>query len=146
MITIRLTKRPSITTDNLVKSRNNSYTVNCIVCTLRKWDEQLVGSLAKHIPDFCERKPQHVSLQLGVSSTARRQLADQLTHIFTEKFNAPGETSAGFGLIGLHPCGDLAATLLRFYEAEEEARFICIVGCCYMKMTLRSVHCTSDLE
>jgi len=43
-----------------------------------------------------------------------------------------------FGLVGLHPCGDLAPTLLQLFSACEEAKFISIVGCCYMKMTTKS--------
>ncbi|XP_001603138.1 protein RRNAD1 [Nasonia vitripennis] len=99
----------------------------------RKWDEQLSASLAKHLPDFRERKPRHVSLLVEASSEARRQLADQLTRVFGEDED---NNDTGFGIVGLHPCGDLAASLLRLYANEESARFICIVGCCYMKLTL----------
>jgi hypothetical protein len=102
----------------------------------RKWDEQLLASLVKHIPDFREKKSQYISLQVGISNTARRQLADHLMHIFVNDFNITSEKS-GFGLIGLHPCGDLATTLLRLYSTDERVKFICIVGCCYMKLSLR---------
>ncbi|XP_011494298.1 PREDICTED: protein RRNAD1-like [Ceratosolen solmsi marchali] len=101
----------------------------------RKWDEQLVASLIKYIPDFCERKSTYISLQVGISSAERRQLADRLTNIFIKDFNITNEKN-GFGLVGLHPCGDLASTLLRLYSTDERARFICIVGCCYMKLSL----------
>ncbi|XP_014204204.1 protein RRNAD1-like [Copidosoma floridanum] len=113
----------------------------CVVCveqneslleTARKWDEQLKVSITKHVSDFSGKKPQHVSLLVGVTRAARQQLANQLSGIFVEKFH----DNSGFGLIGLHPCGDLAATLLKFYASEEKARFICIVGCCYMKLTM----------
>ncbi|KAJ8678870.1 hypothetical protein QAD02_014657 [Eretmocerus hayati] len=102
----------------------------------RKWDEQLLASLKKHITDFDGRKPQHVSLQVGVSQSSRRQLSDQLTHMFNEKFDDSNE-KYGYGIIGLHPCGDLAAALLKMYASEDDVRFICTVGCCYMKLTLR---------
>lgn len=40
-----------------------------------------------------------------------------------------------FGIVGLHPCGDLAALLLKIFNESIEAIFINLVGCCYMKLT-----------
>lgn len=40
-----------------------------------------------------------------------------------------------FGLIGLHPCGDLAIILTNFFLKCDKVRFLNIVGCCYMKLT-----------
>lgn len=40
-----------------------------------------------------------------------------------------------FGLIGLHPCGDLAVLLLMCFLHSPEVKFLQIVGCCYMKLT-----------
>lgn len=40
-----------------------------------------------------------------------------------------------FGLVGLHPCGDLAPSLLRLFLACHECHFIKLVCCCYMKLT-----------
>uniref|UniRef100_A0A182WIP3 Methyltranfer_dom domain-containing protein n=1 Tax=Anopheles minimus TaxID=112268 RepID=A0A182WIP3_9DIPT len=40
-----------------------------------------------------------------------------------------------FGLIGLHPCGDLAPSLLRLFLACRECRFVKLVCCCYMKLS-----------
>ncbi|KAJ3639357.1 hypothetical protein Zmor_002719 [Zophobas morio] len=40
-----------------------------------------------------------------------------------------------FGIVGLHPCGDLGATLLKLYNECDKVQFINIVGCCYMKLT-----------
>lgn len=40
-----------------------------------------------------------------------------------------------FGIIGLHPCGDLASILIDFFIKCKEAKFINVVGCCYMKLT-----------
>uniref|UniRef100_A0A182SHT8 Methyltransferase domain-containing protein n=1 Tax=Anopheles maculatus TaxID=74869 RepID=A0A182SHT8_9DIPT len=40
-----------------------------------------------------------------------------------------------FGLIGLHPCGDLAPSLLRLFLACQECRFVKLVCCCYMKLS-----------
>lgn len=40
-----------------------------------------------------------------------------------------------FGIIGLHPCGDLAAILLNFFLNCPQAKFVNLVGCCYMKLS-----------
>ncbi|ETN65498.1 hypothetical protein AND_002724 [Anopheles darlingi] len=45
-----------------------------------------------------------------------------------------------FGLIGLHPCGDLAPSLLRLFLACKECRFIKLVCCCYMKLSCVKLH------
>jgi len=39
------------------------------------------------------------------------------------------------GIIGLHTCGNLGSTLLRFYRDCENFVFINIVSCCYMKLS-----------
>ncbi|KRT80597.1 hypothetical protein AMK59_5705, partial [Oryctes borbonicus] len=43
-----------------------------------------------------------------------------------------------FGIVGLHPCGDLGPALLRLYQECHNIKFITIVGCCYMKLTSES--------
>lgn len=40
-----------------------------------------------------------------------------------------------FGIIGLHPCGDLASILINFFHENVEPRFLNLVGCCYFKIT-----------
>lgn len=63
---------------------------------------------------------------------------------FSTKHNAVnmGESSgvllmekSGFILTGLHACGDLTPTFLRFYVNCDIAAGLCSVGCCYMKIT-----------
>lgn len=44
-----------------------------------------------------------------------------------------------FGIIGLHPCGDLAAILISLFLRIPQARFLHLVGCCYMKLTTNVV-------
>ncbi|XP_065560150.1 methyltransferase-like protein 25B isoform X2 [Artemia franciscana] len=41
----------------------------------------------------------------------------------------------GFGIIGLHTCGDLVPYMLRYFAASEKIRYLVSAGCCYMKMT-----------
>lgn len=50
-------------------------------------------------------------------------------------FNLKTTQSFRFGIVGLHPCGDLAALLLKIFNVSNEAIFINLVGCCYMKLT-----------
>ncbi|ELP90639.1 hypothetical protein EIN_022580, partial [Entamoeba invadens IP1] len=38
-------------------------------------------------------------------------------------------------LTGLHPCGDLTPTLLRMFQGIPEIKSVCMVGCCYHKLT-----------
>ena len=38
-------------------------------------------------------------------------------------------------LVGLHTCGDLAATMLKVFAESEEVAGLVSVGCCYMKLT-----------
>lgn len=40
-----------------------------------------------------------------------------------------------FGIVGLHPCGDLASILMNFFLNCPQAVFVNLVGCCYMKLT-----------
>ncbi|XP_028048622.1 protein RRNAD1 [Monomorium pharaonis] len=103
----------------------------------RKWDRELLMTLHKHWPDLSINAPQHVSIKLESTSSDQSGTVEDIRRIFIDNFNLNAGES-GFGIVGLHPCGDLAATLLRLYASRCEPRFICIVGCCYMKLTLEN--------
>ncbi|EDV59603.2 protein RRNAD1 isoform X1 [Drosophila erecta] len=45
-----------------------------------------------------------------------------------------------FGVIGLHPCGNLGPTLMRMFLCCPQAKFLNFVGCCYQKMTTQATH------
>ncbi|XP_012234528.1 methyltransferase-like protein 25B [Linepithema humile] len=100
----------------------------------RKWDKELLVSLSKHLPDLPVDLPQHVSLKLENTTLDQTKTIKNIQKIFSNNFNLD-EKKSRFGIVGLHPCGDLAAMLLKLYTSQCEARFICIVGCCYMKLT-----------
>ncbi|XP_077261641.1 methyltransferase-like protein 25B isoform X2 [Temnothorax americanus] len=102
-----------------------------------KWDDELLMTLSKHLPDLPVNTPQHVSIKLENINSDQSATIRDIRRIFSHNFNS-GEKKSRFGIVGLHPCGDLAATLLKLYASQSEARFICIVGCCYMKLTLES--------
>ncbi|XP_043794082.1 protein RRNAD1-like [Apis laboriosa] len=103
----------------------------------RKWDQELLMSIRKHIPTFYQKCPQHFTAKLEPSNLVESELIRQLKELFKNEFDL-NETETEFGLIGLHPCGDLAPILLKLYSSRNEAKFICIVGCCYMKLTIQS--------
>ncbi|XP_014489337.1 PREDICTED: protein RRNAD1-like isoform X2 [Dinoponera quadriceps] len=101
----------------------------------KKWDQELLVSITKHLPDLLVKLPQHVSVKLESTDFEQAETVESIQRMFAENFHL-NKTRTEFGIVGLHPCGDLAATLLRLYTYRREARFICIVGCCYMKLTL----------
>ncbi|XP_003703845.2 methyltransferase-like protein 25B [Megachile rotundata] len=103
----------------------------------RKWDQELFLSIKKHLPNFCQKCPQQFIAKLESANLVESQLVSQLQELFQNKFNLD-ELETKFGLVGLHPCGDLAPILLKLYSSRSEAKFICIVGCCYMKLTIQS--------
>lgn len=37
----------------------------------------------------------------------------------------------GIGLVGLHTCGDLSASSIRLFSANDDIKSVCNVGCCY---------------
>lgn len=65
---------------------------------------------------------------------------DILTSIKNNFNPMKGLTSPKLGLIGLHPCGDLAVLLLKSFLKSDEVKFLKIVGCCYMKLTTETTH------
>nr|XP_023012369.1 protein RRNAD1 [Leptinotarsa decemlineata] len=47
-----------------------------------------------------------------------------------------GSSDLRFGIVGLHPCGDLGSLLLKLYSDCSNITFINMASCCYMRMTL----------
>ncbi|OAD52468.1 Protein RRNAD1 [Eufriesea mexicana] len=91
----------------------------------RKWDQELLMSIKKHIPNYYQKCPQYFTAKLESSSLVESKLARQLKELFQNEFDL-SEKETEFGLIGLHPCGDLASILLKLYSSRNEAKFICI--------------------
>lgn len=106
----------------------------------RLYDKELLMSLCKHIPNFSPVKLEHVSVKLETSNHAQEKVKQLLHDVFANSYDVDPEC-LNYGIIGLHSCGDLASILLNLYSSTKEARFMCIVGCCYMKMTLQ---CDND--
>ncbi|XP_037948743.1 protein RRNAD1 [Teleopsis dalmanni] len=75
------------------------------------------------------QRPHHITLRLTADMTAQQfitKLKDELK-LKDEDFR--------FGIIGLHPCGDLAPILMRLFLNCKQAKFLNFVSCCYMKLT-----------
>ncbi|XP_039760390.1 protein RRNAD1-like isoform X2 [Pararge aegeria] len=51
-----------------------------------------------------------------------------------------------YGLIGLHPCGDLGPLLIKHFVNSNEVKFICVVGCCYMKLSCKGESCSYPMS
>ncbi|XP_059486703.1 methyltransferase-like protein 25B [Neocloeon triangulifer] len=99
----------------------------CLTEKAKKIDEQLIRCLKK-IEN--EKKPP-VHINKSIHSALNK---DELIKILMDAFGLESETKLKFGLVGLHPCGDLGPTLMRLLTNCENAVFLNLVGCCYMKM------------
>eukprot|EP01122_Echinamoeba_exundans_P003507 TRINITY_DN13596_c0_g1_i1.p1 TRINITY_DN13596_c0_g1~~TRINITY_DN13596_c0_g1_i1.p1 ORF type:complete len:512 (-),score=57.15 TRINITY_DN13596_c0_g1_i1:474-2009(-) len=53
-----------------------------------------------------------------------------------EAIEESGDTKSGGVLVGLHTCGDLAASMLRMFNASPQVDAVLNVGCCYNLMTV----------
>lgn len=75
------------------------------------------------------KRPVHLTQRLN-STTKPTEFIESIR----EAFQLPS-TDFQFGIIGLHPCGDLGATLMRMFLNCKQAKFLNFVGCCYQKMS-----------
>ncbi|CAF4875279.1 unnamed protein product [Pieris macdunnoughi] len=90
----------------------------------RKLDLELEYTAKKYLD---EEKVTHLPRPIHCNETL--STADQL-----EKLTISSSIS-NHGLIGLHPCGDLGPLLMKYFVQYDSAKFICLVGCCYMKLS-----------
>ncbi|XP_069688496.1 methyltransferase-like protein 25B isoform X2 [Periplaneta americana] len=98
----------------------------------RKLDMELEVSVSKILDknQFASlHRPVHLSMTLDSQLTA-----NSFTEDLKMAFGASEEVFR-FGIVGLHPCGDLAPILMHLFVECPNAKFINIVGCCYMKLS-----------
>ncbi|XP_058126599.1 methyltransferase-like protein 25B [Anopheles ziemanni] len=103
--------------------------------TARQKDFELWHRLVKYDPNLEATivHPVHLHRKVNLTKIDCVEFVQTIKHALNiEKSDA---TNFGFGLVGLHPCGDLAPSLLRLFLACHECRFIKLVCCCYMKLT-----------
>ncbi|XP_068144848.1 methyltransferase-like protein 25B [Drosophila tropicalis] len=85
------------------------------------------------------KQPKHITqcLTSRTTSTEFLQSLRQALNLKTDNFR--------FGIIGLHPCGDLGPTLMRMFLACKQAKFLNFVSCCYQKMTTKQLNSQTSL-
>ncbi|KAH8254574.1 hypothetical protein KR032_011021 [Drosophila birchii] len=103
----------------------------------RDIDLKLESMAAKHLKteDISHfQRPVHLTQRLESDTLPERFLASirDALELENEDFT--------FGIIGLHPCGNLGPTLMRMFLGCPQAKFLNFVGCCYQKMTTRATH------
>ncbi|XP_053688192.1 methyltransferase-like protein 25B [Sabethes cyaneus] len=126
---------------NLARSLNYGYglQVCCIeqdeqlVNTAKLKDEELSCRLKKQFKIESTHHPVHLSRKENL------EMIDpcKFVQMILDSFNIEASTPFRFGLIGLHPCGDLAVILIKLFLSCPEATFIKIVCCCYMKLSTK---------
>ncbi|XP_050089890.1 methyltransferase-like protein 25B isoform X2 [Anopheles aquasalis] len=115
------------------------YQVCCLeqnesfVQTARRKDAELGQKLTKRDPALRDTLVMPVHLHERVNL---EQIDPQgFVQMLNRALNSSSKDEFQFGLIGLHPCGDLAPSLLRLFLACRECRFVKLVCCCYMKLS-----------
>ncbi|XP_036339318.1 protein RRNAD1 [Rhagoletis pomonella] len=106
-------------------------------------DKQFELFAEKHLPAVKRatfRRPEHVTLCL----TAEIQ-PQQFLNLIAEAVQRE-DTNFTFGIIGLHPCGDLAVILMRMFINSPQARFLNFASCCYMKLSTTEMHSKVELQ
>ncbi|KAK5649953.1 hypothetical protein RI129_000982 [Pyrocoelia pectoralis] len=74
--------------------------------------------------DYTLTKIDHLYKQVTEFVTESTDFEQLISDIFLEK-------STNFGLVGLHTCGDLAATCIKVFNKNNNLRTLCNVSCCY---------------
>ncbi|XP_050316143.1 methyltransferase-like protein 25B [Anthonomus grandis grandis] len=124
-------------------SRMLSFRYGLNVCTIEanqdlvrlapKYDEQFEKLLSvKNISHECKITPRHICKRIEDNITCQ-----DFETLVKNTFSTVDENFE-FGIVGLHPCGNLGSTLLRLFNESKCIKFINIASCCYMKLTLNS--------
>ncbi|KAH8365221.1 hypothetical protein KR084_006267 [Drosophila pseudotakahashii] len=100
-------------------------------------DLKLESMAAKHLSQAETRhfrRPVHLTQRLESGTQPVQFLASirEALQLKDDQFR--------FGIVGLHPCGNLGPTLMRMFLGCPQARFLNFVGCCYQKMTTQATH------
>ncbi|KAK9889473.1 hypothetical protein WA026_004748 [Henosepilachna vigintioctopunctata] len=126
-------------------SRMLSYGYNLEICTIEA-DNELVKQariLDERFDPIFQKKYEYrrpirqVNMRIDPNITSEDFLS-----IVCSAFSVQ-EDNFEFGIVGLHPCGDLGPTLLRLYQKISSIKFINVVGCCYMKLSTPEL-CSSN--
>ncbi|XP_017097533.2 methyltransferase-like protein 25B isoform X1 [Drosophila bipectinata] len=103
----------------------------------REIDTKLESMAVKHLNESETnhfKRPVHLTQRLE-SDTQPEQFLSSIRDALQLKNN-----DFRFGIVGLHPCGNLGPTLMRMFLGCPLAKFLNFVGCCYQKMTTKITH------
>ncbi|CAH1154385.1 unnamed protein product [Phaedon cochleariae] len=121
-------------------SRLMSYQYGFKVCTFEA-DEALSSSaeeLDRKLEKMLHKRGMNLGRKFDTTHINQMISAELGTYNFIKLVkNAFGyQHDMKFGLVGLHPCGDLGSTLLHLYKECPNIVFLNMASCCYMKLTL----------
>lgn len=106
-------------------------------------DIKLECILKRHLPSTNHaffRRPKHVTLWITPDMNPQ-----QFLRIIAES-QQKSCNNFKFGIIGLHPCGDLAVILMRMFINIPQARFLNFASCCFMKLTTSETQSNINLQ
>ncbi|XP_052898851.1 methyltransferase-like protein 25B [Anopheles moucheti] len=112
----------------------------------REKDKELWRRLAKLDPSLCGTitHPVHLHEKVNLDHIDPVRFVQLLRDALNLEMEQQSDQFK-FGLIGLHPCGDLAPSLLRLFLACQECRIVKLVCCCYMKLSCeKSMSATNE--
>ncbi|XP_062549539.1 methyltransferase-like protein 25B [Armigeres subalbatus] len=110
-----------------------------LVASARLKDEEVSSRLKRQLKIETKHHPVHLSKKVDLEAIDPSQFVEMVR----DAFNVEKDASFQFGLVGLHPCGDLAVFLMKLFLSCPEARFIKLVCCCYMKLSTAKDKCTN---
>ncbi|XP_019537357.3 methyltransferase-like protein 25B [Aedes albopictus] len=110
-----------------------------LVESARLKDEELSSRLKRKLKVETMHHPVHLNRKVNLEQIDPGQFVE----ILRDAFNVEKDAPLQFGLVGLHPCGDLAVSLMKLFLSCPEAKFIKLVCCCYMKLTTAKDKCSN---
>ncbi|XP_021695875.1 protein RRNAD1-like [Aedes aegypti] len=110
-----------------------------LIESARQKDEELSSRLKRQLKFETMHHPIHLSKKVNLEEID----PSQFVKMVRDAFNVEKDVPFQFGLVGLHPCGDLAVFLMKLFLSCPEAKFIKLVCCCYMKLSTVKDKCSN---
>ncbi|XP_026472972.1 protein RRNAD1-like isoform X1 [Ctenocephalides felis] len=99
----------------------------------KKLDKEMEITASKHLSksfmDSRNGSPRYLNMTLD-NNIDTEEFLKNIKLLFNLNKN-----TVKFGIIGLHPCGDLIPIMLQLFALLPEIKFVKAVGCCYMKLS-----------
>lgn len=107
------------------------------------WDKKFETTAWKVCKDVKKYRPHHFLKRISFETTpddfnqVRFNSFVQIFYLsFSQMVQEAGGSSHDYGIVGLHPCGNLAPILLKTFSENAEAKFLVLASCCYHRMFL----------